>query len=83
MDHGWSGEIEAAHFSTNVRMLLWKGRSKVTECFFNRCNDKERCTCPQAGTFAFTAWLMAGPNPSPEEGAFWDNWKDEMKEGDL
>jgi|TARA_Y100000310_G_C20638910_1_gene792775 hypothetical protein len=32
-----------------------------------------------AGTFAHTAMMMAGPNPSEEEGEFWDNWKEEMK----
>lgn len=30
--------------------------------------------------FYVIARLMAGPNPSAEEGAFWDAWKDEMKE---
>lgn len=55
----------------------------MADCFFNRCEDKDRCTCPQPGTYAFTAWLMAGPNPSTSEGDFWDNWKDEMKERDC
>ena len=36
---------------------------------------------PQPGTYAYTARLMAGPNPSAEEGEFWDRWKDEMKDG--
>ena len=36
---------------------------------------------PEPGTYAYTARLMAGPNPSAEEGEFWDRWKDEMKEG--
>ena len=30
--------------------------------------------------FYVIARMMAGPNPSDEEGAFWDSWKDEMKE---
>lgn len=30
--------------------------------------------------FWVTARMMAGPNPSEEEGEFWDRWKDEMKE---
>lgn len=30
--------------------------------------------------FYVIARMMAGPNPSPEEGEFWDSWKDEMKE---
>lgn len=55
----------------------------MADCYFDRCVDKDRCTCPQPGTYAFTAWLMAGSSPTPEEGAFWDRWKDEMKEGDL
>ena len=33
------------------------------------------------GTYAYTARMMAGPNPSREEGEFWDSWKDQMKEG--
>lgn len=32
------------------------------------------------GSWAETARLMAGFNPSDEEAEFWDNWKDEMKE---
>jgi hypothetical protein len=52
-------------------------------CFFNRCEEGEPCRCPQAGTWAFTARLMAGSNPSEEEGDFWDRWKDEMKERDC
>lgn len=51
------------------------------DCFFNRC--KGVCTCPTPGTYAFTARLMAGDNPSEEEAEFWDRWKDEMKEGGL
>jgi hypothetical protein len=35
---------------------------------------------PPPGSFAATARMMAGPNPSNEEAAFWDAWKDEMKE---
>lgn len=30
--------------------------------------------------FYVIARMMAGSNPSAEEGAFWDSWKDEMKE---
>ena len=37
-------------------------------------------TEPPAGSWAATARMMAGPNPSREEGEFWDRWKDEMKE---
>jgi len=36
---------------------------------------------PHPGTWAATARLMAGPNPTAEEAEFWDRWKDEMKEG--
>jgi hypothetical protein len=36
---------------------------------------------PPIGTYAFTARMMAGPNPTQEEAEFWDRWKDEMKEG--
>ena len=54
----------------------------MADCFFNRCNDKDICTCPQAGTYAFTAWLMADPS-DPDDCEFWDHWKDEMKERDL
>ena len=36
----------------------------------------ESCGVP----FYVVARMMAGPNPSAEEGAFWDAWKDEMKE---
>ena len=28
-----------------------------------------------------TARLMAGSNPTEEEAEFWDNWKDEMRNG--
>jgi len=35
---------------------------------------------PDPGTWAFTARMMAGPNPTEEEAEFWNNWKDEMKE---
>lgn len=58
----------------------------MADCFFKRCGDKEACTCPQPGTFAFTAWLMAGVADGPvseEDGEFWDNWKEEMKEAEL
>jgi hypothetical protein len=54
-----------------------------THCLYNQCADRDRCYCPPAGTYAFTARLMAGPNPTPEEGEFWDNWKDDMKARDL
>lgn len=54
----------------------------MEKCFFNRCEGE--CRCPAPGTYAFTAWLMAGVGHGPvseEDGEFWDNWKDEMKEG--
>ena len=35
---------------------------------------------PEPGTWAATARMMAGPNPSAEEAEFWDRWKDQMKE---
>lgn len=35
---------------------------------------------PPPGTWAATARMMAGRNPSAAEGEFWDRWKDEMKE---
>ncbi len=38
---------------------------------------------PPAGSWAATARLMAGPNPTDEEGEFWDRWKDEMKMKEL
>ena len=31
------------------------------------------------GSCAFTALIMAGPNPSDEEADYWDSWKEEMK----
>ncbi len=37
-------------------------------------------TRPEPGTLAHTARMMAGSNPSEEEGEFWDRWKDEMKD---
>ena len=36
---------------------------------------------PPPGSYAATARAMAGLNPPNEDGEFWDNWKDEMKEG--
>ena len=38
---------------------------------------------PAPGSWAATARMMAGSNPSAEEGEFWDRWKDEMKERDC
>jgi hypothetical protein len=38
---------------------------------------------PTPGSWAATARMMAGSNPSAEEGEFWDRWKDEMKERDC
>ena len=35
------------------------------------------------GSYAFTALMMAGPNPTEEEAAFWDNWKEDMKMRDY
>jgi hypothetical protein len=35
---------------------------------------------PPIGTYAFTARMMAGPNPTDEEAEFWDMWKEDMKE---
>jgi hypothetical protein len=43
------------------------------------CPDHMRGVTP--GTFAFTARMMAGPNPSREAGEFWDRWKNQQKEG--
>lgn len=34
---------------------------------------------PPAGTYALTAWLMA-QGGDEDEGDFWDDWKDTMKE---
>jgi len=44
---------------------------------------EEESVGPQPGTWAHTARMMAGPNPSEEEGEFWDRWKDEMKDRDM
>jgi len=55
----------------------------MADCVLGRCNNKDECNCPPMGTYAFTAFLMAGPNPTEEEGDFWDNWKDEMKDRDF
>ena len=38
---------------------------------------------PAPGTYAYTARLMAGPNPTDEEAEFWDDWKEQMKAGTL
>jgi hypothetical protein len=38
---------------------------------------------PPLGSWAATARMMAGPNPTKEEAEFWNRWKDEMKEGDY
>ena len=35
---------------------------------------------PPIGSWAATARIMAGPNPTEEDGEFWDRWKEEMKE---
>ena len=37
---------------------------------------------PAPGSWAATARAMAGSNPSPEEGEFWDAWKEERKEAE-
>jgi hypothetical protein len=44
---------------------------------------EEESRGPKPGTWAHTARMMAGPNPSEEEGEFWDRWKDEMKDRDM
>jgi hypothetical protein len=38
---------------------------------------------PQPGTLAYTAFLMAQLDPGGDTGDpdFWDDWKDDMKEG--
>lgn len=46
----------------------------------DEANREDAPTGPPAGSWAATARMMAGPNPSDEEGEFWDRWKDEMKE---
>lgn len=38
---------------------------------------------PPPGTWAATAWLMAGAGVGQDDGFDWDAWKDEMKERDL
>ena len=45
--------------------------------------SEEESRGPEPGTWAHTARMMAGPNPSEEEGEFWDRWKDEMKDRDM
>jgi len=40
-------------------------------------------SAPPAGSWAATARMMAGSNPSAEEGEFWDQWKEEMKMRDC
>jgi len=44
---------------------------------------EEESRGPKPGTWAHTARMMAGPNPSEEEGEFWDRWKDEMRDRDM
>ena len=38
---------------------------------------------PEVGTWAHTAQAMASLGVGSEEGFDWDQWKDEMKEGDF
>lgn len=45
-----------------------------------RDEDEIDIPVPSIGSLAYTARMMAGPNPSDDEGEFWDRWKDEMKE---
>ena len=47
-----------------------------TESTPSYVSEPSDCRVP----FYVIARMMAGPNPSDEEGAFWDSWKDEMKE---
>ena len=46
--------------------------------------DEEQENLPPIGTAAYTAFMMAKLFPPEEEGLphdFWDQWKEEMKEG--
>jgi hypothetical protein len=59
------------------------------ETFYAACEKKGGLARPQkpidwtkappAGTYALTAWLMA-QGGDEDDGDFWDDWKDEMKE---
>ena len=57
-----------------VRACVGEGGTKSVEMV-----EPERVE-PPVGSWAATARMMAGPNPSDEEAEFWDRWKDEMKE---